>query len=291
MTSGWRQRRDIFSESYQEVLTALKHQDDKLNRTLTAIAFLTAAGVALFANVGKHVDTTFDGTSLPVTDALFLLFLIGIALALLTTLVAIGPSTALRWTPRSTGEQSLIFYARIAQDEDWRKNVGSADERLEERLARNYLDEAEVLSHRVEYKIGRSREAGAFLQLVVVCLALLGIYSINELSSLTRWRLAASLVFAIAALPLWDFLLMRLFRFSNNVQWDDAYNALLASLGLSGILLVRGAPWEAQWVALGYSLGVIFSVRMSFVHDVVARVALPLLTFVGVVLVLLEILH
>ena len=44
----WTGRAEIFEHSYDEV-TALKHQDDKLNRTLTALAFLTAAGIALFA--------------------------------------------------------------------------------------------------------------------------------------------------------------------------------------------------------------------------------------------------
>jgi hypothetical protein len=42
----------IFQHSYDEVLAALKHQDDKLNRTLTALAFLTAAGVGLYTRFG-----------------------------------------------------------------------------------------------------------------------------------------------------------------------------------------------------------------------------------------------
>src|SRR4051794_32943287 len=40
----WEKRADVFARSYDEVLAALKHQDDKLNRTLTALAFLTAGG-------------------------------------------------------------------------------------------------------------------------------------------------------------------------------------------------------------------------------------------------------
>jgi hypothetical protein len=37
-----------FKESYNEPLLFLKHQDDKINRVLTALAFLTAAGVTLY---------------------------------------------------------------------------------------------------------------------------------------------------------------------------------------------------------------------------------------------------
>jgi hypothetical protein len=39
---------DPFKQSYAEVLLFLKHQDDKINRVLTALAFLTAAGVTLY---------------------------------------------------------------------------------------------------------------------------------------------------------------------------------------------------------------------------------------------------
>ena len=58
-----RDHQDVFARSYDEVLAALKHQDDKLNRTLTALAFLTAAGVALFARAA-----TSGATVLPIAD-------------------------------------------------------------------------------------------------------------------------------------------------------------------------------------------------------------------------------
>ena len=41
------ERFELLKFSYQEVLDATKHQDDKINRLLTTVAFITAAALAL----------------------------------------------------------------------------------------------------------------------------------------------------------------------------------------------------------------------------------------------------
>jgi hypothetical protein len=73
---NWPAKAAIFEKSYDEVLTALKHQDDKLNRTLTAIAFLTAAGVTLFANLAVKIapPVRFPESAWNVTSFFFLTF-------------------------------------------------------------------------------------------------------------------------------------------------------------------------------------------------------------------------
>src|SRR5437764_717220 len=72
--SEWEGRSEVFARSYDEVLAALKHQDEKLNRTLTAIAFLTAAGVTLFTRLSGS-PIRFPESRISVTAFFFVVFL------------------------------------------------------------------------------------------------------------------------------------------------------------------------------------------------------------------------
>ena len=105
----------VFEHSYNEVLAALKHQDDKLNRTLTALAFLTAAGVTLFLSLERIAEPRepvyFAEGGPSVTAVMFVIFLAAVALALLTALAAIGPGTPLRFRSGSgrQAKTSLLF--------------------------------------------------------------------------------------------------------------------------------------------------------------------------------------
>jgi hypothetical protein len=207
---NWPAKAAIFEKSYDEVLTALKHQDDKLNRTLTAIAFLTAAGVTLFANLAVKIapPVRFPESAWNVTSFFFLTFLGGVVFALIVALAAIGPSQALPRLqkgdrPRER-QQSLLFWANIVNDLRWSELIDRDDAWLQRLLARNLHEETQTISHRIAYKVARSRESGAFVQLAVLSLCLLGIFSIEQLSLSTRWWIAATLLSLMLAMPLWD---------------------------------------------------------------------------------------
>ncbi|HQY32406.1 MAG TPA: hypothetical protein PLS68_00425, partial [Actinotalea sp.] len=54
-------RLELLRETYKEVLDAVKHQDDKIGRLLTGLAFLTAATLAVAGLGGaEFVTRTFD---------------------------------------------------------------------------------------------------------------------------------------------------------------------------------------------------------------------------------------
>src|ERR1700694_2601919 len=191
--SDWKARAEVFEHSYEEVLAALKHQDEKLNRTLTAIAFLTAAGVTLYTTVGKNVSLTYDGMSANVPTFFFVLFLVLVVLALVSALAAIGPSTPLRDKSDYQGKSgSLIYYEFIRRDEEWPKYIDWAPAQLYEKLAKNFHNESLTIARRVRYKVARSRESGSFVQLVIISLSLLGIFSVESFSASTRWWIASS---------------------------------------------------------------------------------------------------
>jgi hypothetical protein len=183
---------EAFEKSYSEVLAALKHQDDKLNRTLTALAFLTAAGVAIFVNLDTgNPAVRFDETGPSVGAILFVLFMSAVAVALLSALSAIGPGKPLA-NDQDT-RTSLLFYPLIAQD-DWDAMKKKDDAGLENELIDNYHHEARDIAYRVRYKVARARESSAFVQLAIVALTLLGIFETRPLSMTTRWWIAAGFI-------------------------------------------------------------------------------------------------
>lgn len=274
---NWQAKSTVFEKSYDEVLAALKHQDDKLNRTLTAIAFLTAAGVAIFARIATKVAAPrFDGEPpIPVTTFFFVTFLGAVVFALVFALAAIGPSEALPRlrkgsVPGSAQWPSLLFYARMLRDPDWRKHVEQDSDWLHQCIAHNYHDEALTLSRRVDYKVARSRESGACVQLAVLSLSLLGVFSVSDLSLPTRWWIAASLLGAMLALPLWDGYLMYRLDFKESKAMRErggAYAAALATAAIGIAILATAPVWRSHWWALAYALAAILSTRLAVSYE------------------------
>jgi hypothetical protein len=294
-TDAAKSRRDVFARSYDEVLAVLKHQDDKLNRTLTAIAFLTAAGVALFARVANaRLHFPESGTSIPAV--LFVVFLIATALAVVLALVAIGPSASYPFLGSETArqrrreaylpeERSLIFYLSITRDPEWEHYVSRDDRDLLGQLARNFHREARVLAHRVEYKVARSRESGAFVQLAILALALLGIFSISGLSLDTRWWLATGLVLALLVMPFVDLLHMRKSHFEDRpIAWSG-YVLLAVSIAVAAVLLALSPSEALHWPALYYALGAVVCARLGVVSEWSGRLFLGGSAAVGVGLI------
>ena len=118
---------NVFWHSYSEVLLFLKHQDDKINRVLTALAFLTAAGVTLYIFSGSdrlsQADyPRFTDSGVRIDDYFFGSFIVGVAVSVALALVSLDPTS---YFPRflgqtAVGERSLLYYAAInEQSDDW----------------------------------------------------------------------------------------------------------------------------------------------------------------------------
>lgn len=269
---------DVFEKSYSEALAALKHQDDKLNRTLTALAFLTAAGVAIFVNLDKppNAPVRFDGTGPSVGAVLFVVFLSSVAVALLSALSAIGPSAPLASTRKA--RTSLLFYPLIARTE-WDDMRDKNDAELVQELTDNYHQEARDIAYRVRYKVARARESGAFVQLAIVALTLLGIFEAHGLSMTTRWWIAFAFVTVVLLSQFVELIQMIRERHSG-ANWGSAYWCLAIAVVLVGVLFIRAqVEGHDHWEALGAALSVLLLTRL-------AAIASRAATFFGALAVL-----
>jgi hypothetical protein len=256
---------EVFEKSYSEVLAALKHQDDKLNRTLTALAFLTAAGVAIYVNLddGKAA-VKFADTGPSVGAVLFVVFMAAVALALLSALSAIGPGKPLE-SGGDTG-RSLLFYPAIARRE-WTSVRDKSATQLTWELTDNYHHEAREIAYRTRYKVARARESGAFVQLAIVSLTLLGIFETRPLSVTTRWWIAAGLITVVLLAQFMELVQMKGHKF-DGARWGPTYIWLLIAVILAAAMLVRAqAIIDDYWEALGYALGVLLLSRLAIVSS------------------------
>lgn len=276
-------RKEVFEHSYAEVLAALKHQDDKLNRTLTALAFLTVAGVALFPKI-TGAGIVFNGAGPGASAVLFVSFLASVALGVIVTLTAIGPGRPLPNAPseeaRAKRRPSLIFYARISRDKQWDEKFTWSPAKLAGQLAADFHCESKVIAERVDYKVARAREAIVWVELAIVALALMGIFGASGLSASARWWVASGLTVAVLAIPLWDLPLMRATNYVKSGEFSVAgYWILLAVVIAATAFLVVGQLVGAQWQALGYAAVAFIFPRYAIVRS---KAALPMMV-VGLV--------
>jgi hypothetical protein len=294
----WQRRRDVFEHSYREVLDALEYQDQRVARILTAISFLTAAGVALYSGVAKdQPPIRFSEWRADLPTVFFATFLVFVVLAVVFTLAAGAATRPLRLPLRRSpeikpddqedGEPSLLYYASISSNKEWSEYKTRTADRLERQLATNFHDEAQLLAKRVIYKLGRSGESTLFVQLAVLSLSLLGIFSISRVSLSARWWIAAGLLLSLLAMPIWELLQMRAVGWRSST---GSYFALSVILGATGFLMGFG-PWlETRWWAIAYGCGSVAATRLALARVESARVVLPLAALVGPVLVAVELL-
>jgi hypothetical protein len=204
-------QKEVFKQSYGEVLLFLKHQDDKINRVLTALAFLTAAGVALFVfsnRLSKPNPPLFADGHVPADDYFFGVFIVGVALSVALSLVSLDPTS---FRPRFFGRreddanESLLYYKAIADKPraEWCGLIGAAD--LERRFVESLNLDAHRLSHRATHKVARFAIANVVVQTTVVALALLGVMRLVDVSLDGRWVVATAALAAYAVMPVVDF--------------------------------------------------------------------------------------
>lgn len=270
--SSWEVRSKVFQHSYGEVLAFLKHEDDKIGRVLTALSFLTAAGVALFVFQGHaHDPLRLDGT-LDAADFLFAGFTVSLVLALLAILAALDPTSQTpRFLARPSGRQSILFYHSIYERRGW-SALNADPGYLEEALAESFHQDTEELARRAEHKVQRFADARVFVHLAVVMLALLGIARSDALSATTRWWLMVSVLGLIGLLaPGWDIYWQRHHGFAGLAA---VTRRSLLSIGLlyslpalfAVALLVTAdftSSWRPQLVSLVFALGALLFSRLA----------------------------
>lgn len=168
---------DLAERAYKEVLDATKHQDDKVGRFLTAIAFLTTGAIALIATDNGlrrrfGVPGGDDHALLAWSTGLFFALTLAAVVLLLLCL-----SVPVR-LPRSRVDpmrESHLFYSYIAARprDEWVAYWETADSaELEASITSDYARESHNLAERVSAKYRHSHEAS---WLFVAALLFLGL--------------------------------------------------------------------------------------------------------------------
>jgi len=288
-------KQQIFKLGYDEVLAALKHQDEKVNRTLTALAFLTVAGVALYTQLRPKVQdppaspVRFNDAGPEVPAVMFVIFLVAVAFALLSALAATGPAGRVRFSnppDDREDERSLLYHASIGRmrSKQWNEYLGWEEANLVDKLGENFHRETRRLARRVEYKIARARESGAFVQIAILALALLGIFQVSGLCASTRWCIAAWLLTVALLAPLWEIVPMCVHRLDRPWErwWYAPYVVLAVPVGTSIWMLHFAPDWP--WEALGYALFTVLLSRLATLHPKAAIGLLPIAAITGAIL-------
>ena len=280
-SAEWQRRAEIFEHSYDEVLAATKHHDDKLGRSLTAVAFLTAAGVAIYNTIGKDDPVLFGSENFSIQSFFFIVFVGSVVFAVAASLAGIGPSAHFGRSGGSGPLSSLLFYARIARDKEWKSRLIAPLPELEKMLAENFHHETRDIANRVSYKMGRSREAAAFINLAAISLSLLAVFSLRGFGLGTRWWVAVGLLLTFAVMPILDYLQMRHFGFVPPGPLPTDYWLLTTSCVIAAILLGFARSLAFEWPAVGYTLGLILTSRLALVSRRYQSVLIPLTLVAG----------
>lgn len=164
--------------SYREVLDATKHQDDKISRLLTTVAFLTAAALAL---AGLHSGAPLAAPYLidgRFTLPLGLIALGGFLICVTVSVIMLIASTTtpLVWPGRSSSvvpdihyaqgpRYGQIFFNEIARTAlpAWYRKWRDSPEELARERNDSLVRETHNLAVRTEFKYQRSNEAVAVL--------------------------------------------------------------------------------------------------------------------------------
>jgi hypothetical protein len=172
--------------AYQETLGATVHQDDKIGRFMTGIAFLVA-GALVFTNPTVLQATYLVGdTSLPLPGLALGTFLVLIVLSLLFYMLA--TSAPLTIPPQTVTEhRSHQYFLLIAAEtsESWRGLwYKPTTEALRDELAEGDVDEIRNLAIRADLKLERSNEGSALFVLALLFFLLGIVLSIHVIQHL-----------------------------------------------------------------------------------------------------------
>jgi hypothetical protein len=208
----WKGRAEVLKHSYDEVLAFIKHEDDKIGRVLTALAFLTAAGVTLFvfSSQSQTHPLLFTRPDVDAADVFFAGFMVSLLASLLFILGAVDPTSQIPgFLPHGPRRNSILFFRFIHRDqsEHWLdSNVRLED--LDMQLAESFRNDAMELSRRALHKVERFAESRAFVHVAIITLTLLGIARVNGADVHARWYLVVGVLIGASFLPMWDIVRM-----------------------------------------------------------------------------------
>lgn len=169
-------RLDIIRWSYGEVLDATKHQDDKIGRFLTAIAFLSTGAIALMFRtelvayrwrVGQSGRSSVGYGDYPLlacfAGAFFLCVLLAVWLLLSSLSAPLrAPGAQARYGP--SFQDSRLFFTHIAKERGdvWERRWRDRETpEIEREILGHYVNETHNLAERADGKYTQTRMGAA----------------------------------------------------------------------------------------------------------------------------------
>jgi hypothetical protein len=166
---------DLLKFSYQEVLDATKHQDDKIGRFLGAIAFLTAGTIA-FGTRPELLTSAFeiDPGASPIALPRYLLAIFIGLISLSIVLLISGLGAVLHRPSPGASPRSYLFFFDIADlpRADWEAVWREPPETVRDRILEQLPGEIQNIAQRAKKKYIRTSWAGGLLQVAVMFLVL-----------------------------------------------------------------------------------------------------------------------
>ena len=160
-------------EVFEIVLRATEHEDDKANRLLFAMAFLTAAASGFYSQVkGVPAQSVVLGRSLDTTTLTFVAFLVMVVIGTVLMLAALGPKFNLieGWrkpirTAEDAKDGSLYFFEAIARTEYSRWLEMWNDPNIEDVATSHLINEAFLIAKKTQYKVAMMSVGRSFYKL------------------------------------------------------------------------------------------------------------------------------
>lgn len=182
---------ELITKSYVEVLDATKHQDDKVGRMLTSVAFLTAATLALAALSSANFVTRRFYVSpfvLPLGLIALVVFLIGVVFTVMLLLTSLATPLRLpgmvaskrrrpvEWAGSVRGSQLYFYEIAGLTAEEWETKWSASAEALKKERLDSLIIETRNLADRTNTKYDRTTEAAAILSLALLAFALAAVF-------------------------------------------------------------------------------------------------------------------
>ncbi|MFI2507369.1 hypothetical protein [Streptomyces sp. NPDC018972] len=273
----------LLQESLTQALDATKHQDDKIGRFLTGIAFLTAATLALASlNSAEFTARDFEVPpyQIPLTIISVSVFLLGVTLSVILLLAALtaplsipgvtqpitlsDESSRFLWESRRIEDCSTVYFMQISalSIEEWEKKWTKTPAELQGNHEKCLIRESHALAGRAAFKHDRCSEAVALFSLALLAFAMSAILIATtvaapangepvELETLPRMALGlvlSSYFWLLSTLPIRQKrqdIGTDTMELSRSFLLRDAY-ALTASLLIAAVV-IYSRPWPRGW--------------------------------------------
>lgn len=234
---------ELARQTYLEVLDATKHQDDKVNRFLVAIAFLTTGAITFLLKADVlHVRYILEsGDRIPFIAIAAGGYLAGTSASVLLLLMALSSELKLpgRKSPLRAEsvklEDSLLYFQMIGSRplDGWMGLWEREPQATEAQLRLNYLREAHNLSERARVKYGLTDEAAAIYIYAIQWLAmglLLGVHVTQRPGGVSQPIDLAGWAFALMAIVLAAHPMLQLYNVYRHERSGSSVALRLAAL-------------------------------------------------------------